>query len=169
MAFVDPPYNVALGDHGGQQRGQRRRRIQNDTLPADEWESFVRRWARNLLSSVDGAIYVCMSSKEWPLVSRVLEEEGAHWSDTIIWAKDRFVLGRADYQRQYEPIWYGWREGVQHFWKGENIYLAPLPPGQEVVRPNDGWQAKHPNMPVVVLTSRFTAGQRASSPWAAAM
>ena len=60
-----------------------------------------------------------MSSKEWPLVSRVLEEEGAHWSDTIIWAKDRFVLGRADYQRQYEPIWYGWREGVQHFWKGD--------------------------------------------------
>ena len=30
MSFVDPPYNVALGDHGGQQRGQRRRRIQND-------------------------------------------------------------------------------------------------------------------------------------------
>jgi len=119
LSFVDPPYNVALGDHGGQQRGQRRRRIQNDALPATEWESFVRRWARNLLTSVDGAIYVCMSSKEWPLVSRVLEEEGAHWSDTIIWAKDRFVLGRADYQRQYEPIWYGWREGVQHFWKGD--------------------------------------------------
>jgi len=119
MGLLDPPYNVALGDHGGQQRGQRRRRIQNDALPADEWESFVRRWARNLLGSVDGALYVCMSSKEWPLVSRVLEEEGAHWSDTIIWAKDRFVLGRADYQRQYEPIWYGWREGVQHFWKGD--------------------------------------------------
>jgi len=119
MSFVDPPYNVALGDHGGQQRDKRRRRIQNDALPAPEWESFVRRWSRNLLGSVDGAIYVCMSSKEWPLVSRVLEEEGAHWSDTIIWAKDRFVLGRADYQRQYEPIWYGWREGVQHFWKGD--------------------------------------------------
>ena len=34
MAFTDPPYNVALGDHGGQQRGQRRRRIQNDALLA---------------------------------------------------------------------------------------------------------------------------------------
>jgi DNA modification methylase len=54
-----------------------------------------------------------MSTKEWPLVSRVLEEEGGHWSDTIIWAKDRFVLGRADYQRQYEPIWFGWREGAK--------------------------------------------------------
>jgi len=40
------------------------------------------------------------------------------WSDTLIWAKDRFVLGRADYQRAYEPIWYGWREGAKHVWKG---------------------------------------------------
>jgi DNA modification methylase len=119
MAFTDPPYNVGLGDHGGQQRGQRRPRIQNHALPAEERDAFVRRWSRNLLSSVEGGIYVCMSSKEWPLVSRVLAEEGAHWSDTIIWAKDRFVLGRADYQRQYEPIWYGWREGIQHFWKGD--------------------------------------------------
>ena len=29
---------------------------------------------------VDGALYVCMSTKEWPTVSRVLEEEGGHWS-----------------------------------------------------------------------------------------
>ena len=27
MAFTDPPYNVAYGDHGGQQRGAKRRRI----------------------------------------------------------------------------------------------------------------------------------------------
>jgi DNA modification methylase len=119
MCFADPPYNVSLGDHGGQQRGSRKRRIQNDAMPPEEWESFCRRWSRNLLTSVDGAIYVCMSSKEWPLVSRVLEEEGGHWSDTLIWAKDRFVLGRADYQRQYEPIWYGWREGAKHHWNGD--------------------------------------------------
>lgn len=27
MAFTDPPYNVSLGDHGGQQQGQRKRRL----------------------------------------------------------------------------------------------------------------------------------------------
>lgn len=118
VAFTDPPYNVSLGDHGGQQRGQRRRRIENDALPPEQWEAFCRAWARNLLASVDGALYICMSTKEWPVVSRVLEEEGAHWSDTIIWAKDRFVLGRADYQRQYEPLWFGWREGAKHHWCG---------------------------------------------------
>ncbi|HEV2006693.1 MAG TPA: site-specific DNA-methyltransferase [Candidatus Limnocylindrales bacterium] len=119
LVFTDPPYNVDLGHHGGHQRGAKRRAIANDALDPVAWEAFVRSWARNLLAATDGALYVCMSSKELPLVSRVLAEEGGHWSDTIIWAKDRFVLGRADYQRSYEPIWYGWREGVEHFWCGD--------------------------------------------------
>jgi DNA modification methylase len=95
------------------------------------WELFVRAWGHNLLAYVDGAIYVAMSSKEMPLVSRVLSEEGGHWSDTIIWAKDRFVLGRADYQRAYEPIWYGWREGSTHHWCGDrdqgDVWEIPRP------------------------------------------
>jgi DNA modification methylase len=118
MSFTDPPYNVALGDHGGRQRGQRRRRIQNDSLAPEEWERFVRAWAQNLIACVHGALYVCMSSRAWALLCRILEECGAHWSDTIIWSKDRFVLGRADYQHQYEPIWYGWPRGRRHGWYG---------------------------------------------------
>lgn len=119
MAFTDPPYNVNYGDHGGRRRGTRRRRIANDAMAAAQWEAFCRGWARNLVDHVDGALYVCMSSKEWPLVCRVLEEAGAHWSDTLIWAKDRFTLGRADYQRAYEPIWYGWRAGTKRHWCGD--------------------------------------------------
>ena len=118
LCWTDPPFNVSLGDHGGQGRGRRKRRIANDAMDPAAWETFVRGFAKTILSSVDGAIYLCMSSKELPLVSRVLLEEGGNWSDTLIWAKDRFVLGRADYQRMYEPIFYGWREGVKHVWKG---------------------------------------------------
>jgi DNA modification methylase len=119
MAFTDPPYNVALGDHGGQQRGSKKRRIQNDAMSPEEWTTFITGWSRNLVASVDGAIYCCMSTKEWASVSQALAEAGGHWSDTIVWKKDRFVMGRADYQRQYEPIWYGWREGVKHRWCGD--------------------------------------------------
>jgi DNA modification methylase len=119
MAFTDPPYNVDLGHHGGHQRGAKRRAIRNDALDPAAWEAFVRAWSRNLLAVTHGALYVCMSSKELPLLSRVMAEEGGHWSDTLIWAKDRFVLGRADYQRSYEPIWYGWREGAEHYWCGD--------------------------------------------------
>ncbi|MGD0862949.1 MAG: ParB N-terminal domain-containing protein, partial [Candidatus Limnocylindrales bacterium] len=98
MAFCDGPYNVALGNHGGQRPGSRRHRpIANDDLEPAAFEAFVRAWAGTLLGSVDGALYLCMSSKEWPLLCRVLAEAGGHWSDTIIWSK-RFVLGRAPYQ-----------------------------------------------------------------------
>lgn len=118
MAFTDPPYGVDYGNHGGAPQTGRRRKVLNDALPRGEWEAFVRGWAHNLLAVVDGALYVCMSSREWPSVCSALEESGAHWSDTIIWAKDTFTLGRADYQRQYEPVWYGWREGAKHQWHG---------------------------------------------------
>jgi DNA modification methylase len=117
LAFTDPPYGVAYD--GGPVPSHRRRlkAIANDALDPAAWETFCRSWARTLLAAVDGAIYVCMSAKEMPTVARVLLEEGGHLSDTIIWAKDRLTLGRADYQQSgYEPIWYGWREGATHHW-----------------------------------------------------
>ena len=94
LVFTDPPYNVAYGAHGGRAPDAPARRLVNDALPAEAWERFCRAWAASLTANVAGALYVCMSSKEWPLVCRALAEAGAHWSDTIIWAKDRFTLGR---------------------------------------------------------------------------
>ncbi len=148
MCFTDPPYNVALGDHGGQQRGGRRRRIQNDALPTEQWQAFCRGWAGNLIESVDGAIYCCMSSKELPLVSRLLADAGGHWSDYIIWKKDRFVLGRADYQRQYEPVWYGWREGAKRHWSGGRDQGDVW----EIARPSES--EAHPTMKPLALVER---------------
>jgi len=151
MAFTDPPYNVSLGDHGGQQRGSPRRRIANDSMDPIAWEDFVRAWARTLLGATDGAIYCCMSSKELPLVSRVLAEEGGHWSDTLIWRKDRFVLGRADYQRAYEPIWFGWRECASHQWCGDRDQDDVW----DIARPSDA--PLHPTMKPLPLMERAIA------------
>jgi DNA modification methylase len=150
MAFCDSPYNVDLGNHGG--RGARRRRpIANDDLAPAAFEAFVRAWAATLLGSVDGSVYVCMSSKEWPLLCRVLAEAGGHWSDTIIWAKDRFTLGRASYQRSYEPIWYGWREGGAHHWCGDRNQSDVW----QIDRPSDS--PLHPTMKPLALMERAIA------------
>ena len=65
-----------------------------------------------------GAVYICMSSSEIDTLRRVFTEAGGHWSTFLIWAKNTFTLGRSDYQRQYEPILYGWREGGEHYWCG---------------------------------------------------
>jgi DNA modification methylase len=73
---------------------------------------------------------------------------GGHWSTFIIWAKNTFTLGRADYQRQYEPILYGWNDGVDRHWCGARDQ-------------GDVWQIKkpakndlHPTMKPVELVER---------------
>jgi DNA modification methylase len=60
-----------------------------------------------------------MSSSELHSLQRAFKDAGGKWSTFIIWAKDTFTLGRADYQRQYEPILYGWREGGKRYWCGD--------------------------------------------------
>ncbi len=68
--------------------------------------------AANVLAVTKGAIYVCMSSSELHTLHQAFTDAGGYWSTFVIWAKHHFTLGRSDYQRQYEPIIYGWRKGI---------------------------------------------------------
>ena len=116
MVFSDPPYNVDYGDGGGAPRKGRKRVIANDHLGPTEWQDFVAAWSKSLLQVVDGDVYICMSTREWPTVDGTLRAVGLHWSGTIVWVKDEFVLSRSQYHSQYEPIWYGWpKQGKSSF------------------------------------------------------
>ncbi|MDZ4296106.1 MAG: site-specific DNA-methyltransferase [Patescibacteria group bacterium] len=67
---------------------------------------------------VRGDVYVAMSSSELHTLQKAFIDCGGHWSTFIIWVKNTFTIGRANYQRQYEPILYGWFEGSSHYWSG---------------------------------------------------
>ncbi len=112
MAFTDPPYNV---DYEG--KTAQKLKIGNDAL-GGKFYDFLREASANMLAVTKGAIYMCMSSSELHTLFRAFTDAGGHWSTFVIWAKHHFTLGRADYQRQYEPILYGWRKGADHFWCG---------------------------------------------------
>ena len=43
---------------------------------------------------------------------------GWQWHATLIWVKNRFVLGRGDFHYRHEPILYGWKPGRSHAWYG---------------------------------------------------
>ena len=118
MAFTDPPYNVDYGNIAKDKMRGKDRRIMNDAL-GEGFYQFLYDACLNLLLVTKGACYVCMSSSELHTLQKAWIDAGGKWSTFIIWAKNTFTLGRADYQRQYEPILYGWKDGTQHFWCGD--------------------------------------------------
>ncbi|MDE3038588.1 MAG: site-specific DNA-methyltransferase, partial [Pseudomonadota bacterium] len=79
---------------------------------------------------------------------KAFTEAGGHWSTFVIWAKNTFTMGRADYQRQYEPILYGWKEGDKHYWCGArdqgDVWFVNKPTVNDL----------HPTMKPVALVER---------------
>ena len=148
MTFTDPPYNVNYGaTMKDKLRGKQHRKIANDNL-GESFEQFLRDACTNILAVTKGAIYICMSSSELATLQKVFREAGGHWSTFVIWAKNTFTMGRSDYQRQYEPILYGWKEGTDHYWCGArdqgDVWFVKKPVANDL----------HPTMKPVELIER---------------
>ena len=118
MVFTDPPYNVDYANSAKDKMRGKDRPILNDNL-GDGFYDFLLAAMTPMLSRCSGAVYVAMSSSELDTLQSAFRAAGGKWSTFIIWAKNTFTLGRADYQRQYEPILYGWPEGENRHWCGD--------------------------------------------------
>jgi len=173
MVFTDPPYNVNYGSivgHPSWKRTQGKTKlsktrkghpywdaraekgighageiIANDNLSPEQWLEFVHKYMANLFSFTDGVFYICMSNKEMYSNKEIFEELGGHWASFIIWNKSHFVMGMQDYQRKYEPILYGWKEGKKHYWLGDRNQSDVW----DVARPTKS--PEHPTMKPVEL------------------
>ena len=147
MVFTDPPYNVNYANSAKDKMRGRDRAILNDNL-GDGFYDFLLAALTPTIAHCRGGIYVAMSSSELDVLQAAFRAAGGKWSTFIIWAKNTFTLGRADYQRQYEPILYGWPEGGERHWCGDRDQ-------------GDVWQIKkpqkndlHPTMKPVELVER---------------
>jgi DNA modification methylase len=147
MVFTDPPYNVNYANSAKDKLRGKDRAILNDNLGGG-FSDFLLGALTPMVERCDGAMYVAMSSSELDTLQSAFRAAGGHWSTFIIWAKHTFTLGRADYQRQYEPILYGWPEGAERHWCGDRDQ-------------SDVWQIKkpqkndlHPTMKPVELVER---------------
>ena len=118
MVFTDPPYNVNYANSANDKMRGMDRAILNDNL-GDGFYDFLLAALTLTVAHCRGGIYVAMSSSELDVLQAAFRAAGGKWSTFIIWAKNTFTLGRADYQRQYEPILYGWPEGAQRHWCGD--------------------------------------------------
>jgi DNA modification methylase len=118
MVFTDPPYNVDYANSAKDKMRGKDRPILNDNL-GNGFYDFLLAAMAPMLARCSGAVYVAMSSSELDTLQSAFRAAGGKWSTFIIWAKNTFTLGRADYQRQYEPILYGWPEGQNRHWCGD--------------------------------------------------
>ena len=117
MVFIDPPYNVAYQQASQGKRRRPSRPIANDNLGKD-FGKFLYAACVNVLAKATGGIYICMASSELHTLHKAFTDAGGHWSSLLIWNKTSFTLGHSDYQHSFEPIVYGWKRGVKHFWCG---------------------------------------------------
>ncbi len=104
LMVTDPPYGVDYDPAWREQRGlshsARRGKVRNDQRAdwADAWALFPGNIA-----------YVWHAALRATTVADSLTRQRFTIRAQIIWAKERLVIGRGDYQWQHEPCWYAVR------------------------------------------------------------
>lgn len=124
LVVTDPPYNIDYGN-SEQDRAKARgkiienRSILNDNMDDESFYKFLFNFYETSYSITKGggAIYVFHSTKESVNFIEAMKDAGYKVSQTLVWVKDHFTLGRNDYQWQHEPILYGWKveDGKPHY------------------------------------------------------
>jgi DNA modification methylase len=102
---TDPPYGVEYDPAWRQQRGLSSS-VRGGKIRNDERADWAAAWAL-----FPGNIaYVWHAALRSTTVAQSLTEQGFAIRAQIIWAKERLVIGRGDYQWQHEPCWYAVRK-----------------------------------------------------------
>jgi len=118
LVVTDPPYNVDYNDlvehrkESGQTCGRESSEIINDKMSDKNFRSFLLAFYKTAYGVLKGGggIYVFHSSRESVNFMATMREAGFKYSQTLVWIKNHFVMGRQDYQWMHEPILYGWKE-----------------------------------------------------------
>ena len=158
MVFTDPPYGVSyeagLDDKVSRMKAHRsvsreNTQITNDTISDDDGlYNFLLGAFQSIAEYCKHGVYVCFANNRATPFLRAWKDAGFHNASTIIWVKDRLVMGRGHYHYQYEPILYGWKEKNTGKWMGDrkqsNVWKMDRP----------SVNALHPTMKPVELVIR---------------
>lgn len=144
LIVTDPPYGVAY-------TGKTRRAltIVNDDLGEEGTRQLVAGALRAAPLRPGGSFYLFAPGGALHLASLLaLRDAELAVHQTLVWLKDQFVLGHADYHARHEPILYGWRGGAAHHFIGDRTQDTVW----ECPRPTRN--AEHPTMKPAALIER---------------
>lgn len=144
MVWTDPPFGV-----GYVGKTAARLTIANDALGATGTRELVSGALGLAPLRPGGAFYVAAPSGPLHLeFLHALRAADLTVRQTLVWVKDRFVLGHADYHARHENVLYGWRDGAAHYFVDDrtqdSVWEIPRPSRSEV----------HPTMKPVELVER---------------
>jgi site-specific DNA-methyltransferase (adenine-specific) len=107
LVWTDPPYGVNYESADGKP-------VFNDE--PDKLKPLLDAALRHTLTSTKpGAVWyvAAPSGPNFIVFAQILTALDV-WRQTLVWVKDRFVLGRSDFHYQHEAIFYGWTPGAAH-------------------------------------------------------
>lgn len=126
LLLTDPPYNMAYEGAGNSK--DRSRKILNDNMPEDEFETFLTTFyvcAEQAMK--DGATaYVFYKEMGHGTFMRAMNTAGLTYKQEVIWKKDQLVLGGAKYQNIYEPFLMGCKGQSIKTWNGGRKQVSVL-------------------------------------------
>jgi len=144
LLVTDPPYGVGYSG-----KTHRALTIANDDLEERGTRQLVAEALRAAPLRPGGAFYLFAPGGPLQLTFLLaVRDAGLAVRQTLIWVKDRFVFGHADYHARHEPILYGWRPGAAHRFVADRTQDTVW----EVARP--ARSAEHPTMKPVALLVR---------------
>lgn len=122
LAVTDPPYNVDYSSKNEMlnkaDKGNRvQKAIENDKMSSSDFENFLTAAFNNMKDALKlgGAFYIWYAIMKQKEFETSLHNADMEHRQVLIWAKNVFVIGRADYQWKHEPCLYGWKDGASHY------------------------------------------------------
>lgn len=144
LIWTDPPYGI---NYAGKTKDALT--ILNDALTPEQTRALVATALSLAPLRPGGAFYVASPSGDLELAFRLaLEDAKLPLRQVICWVKDRFVMGRQDYQNRYESVLYGWRDGAAHYFIDDRTQDTVW----EIPRPSRS--TEHPTIKPVELVAR---------------
>lgn len=151
MVFCDPPYGVS---YVGKTKDALE--IKNDKLLSEELLIFLSKSFSTMFEVLKqgGSWYVAgPAGQPYNMIfNRALEHH--NWKHTLVWVKQTFVMGRADYHYKHEIIYYGWKEGAPHYFiddRTKDTVWEKEPTDEEIIKwfrkeikKTDVWKFKKP-------------------------
>lgn len=144
LVWTDPPFGVAYVG-----RTARRLTIANDDLGDAGTRTLVATALRLAPLRPGGVFYVAAPTGPTHLAFLLaLHDAGLALRQTLVWAKDHFTLGHADYQPRHEALLYGWADGAAHYFVEDRTQDTVW----QIARPTRS--TVHPTMKPVALVER---------------